>query len=204
MPAKVAVLLDGGFVVKILAKRSGRPPRASDVGELVGAILRHPRVSGAELYRAYYYDAPPLQDSITHPKNGERFDFRRQAAFEFHQTLHHELAVSPDFAVRLGETVCRGWRIWTRALASMIRSRRGLEPDDLGPEVEQKGVDLRIGLDVASLAHLRVVDTIVLVTGDSDLVPAMKFARREGLRVYLETLGHGVRRVMREHADVHL
>ena len=29
----------------------------------------------------------------------------------------------------------------------------------------------------------RIVEIIVLVTGDSDLVPAMKFARREGLRV---------------------
>jgi hypothetical protein len=28
-----------------------------------------------------------------------------------------------------------------------------------------------------------------ILTGDSDLVPAMKLARREGLRVYVDTLG---------------
>ena len=79
---------------------------------------------------------------------------------------------------------------------------RALDPGDLAPDIEQKGVDLRIGLDVAWLAMRRIVDAIVLVTGDSDFVPAMKFARREGLKVFLAPLGHGVRPGMIEHADV--
>ena len=41
-----------------------------------------------------------------------------------------------------------------------------------------------------------------MVTGDSDFVPVMKFARREGLRVYLEAIGHPIRRELRAHADV--
>lgn len=69
------------------------------------------------------------------------------------------------------------------------------------PDVEQKGVDLRIGLDVAMLAFRRIVDIVVLVSGDSDLVPAMKLARREGLRVYLDPMGSRVRPSMTEHAD---
>ncbi len=51
------------------------------------------------------------------------------------------------------------------------------------PKIEQKGVDLRIGLDIARLSLRRMVDIIVVVTGDSDMVPAFKFARREGIRV---------------------
>lgn len=47
-----------------------------------------------------------------------------------------------------------------------------------------------------------MVDTILVVTGDSDLIPAFKFARREGLRVVLATLGHGVRRDLKAHADL--
>jgi uncharacterized LabA/DUF88 family protein len=43
---------------------------------------------------------------------------------------------------------------------------------------------------------------IVLVTGDSDFVPAMKFARREGAQLVLVTLGHGVRDSLGEHADI--
>lgn len=65
----------------------------------------------------------------------------------------------------------------------------------------QKGVDICIGLDMAWIALKRMVDMLVLVTGDSDFVPVMKFARREGMRVYLETLGHPVKRELRAHAD---
>ena len=73
--------------------------------------------------------------------------------------------------------------------------------NDLAHDIEQKGVDLRIGLDVASLAVKRIVDTLILVTVDNDLVPAMKFARREGARVFLDAMGHGVQRSLKEHAD---
>jgi uncharacterized LabA/DUF88 family protein len=65
----------------------------------------------------------------------------------------------------------------------------------------QKGVDIRIGLDMAWIALKRIADALVLVTGDSDFVPVMKFARREGLKVYLEAMGHGVRRELKAHAD---
>ena len=43
---------------------------------------------------------------------------------------------------------------------------------------------------------------LVLVAGDSDFVPAMKFARREGVQLYLVTLGHAVRDAMLEHSDL--
>jgi uncharacterized LabA/DUF88 family protein len=46
------------------------------------------------------------------------------------------------------------------------------------------------------------VDTVVVVTGDSDLVPAFKFARREGGRVFLDHMGHRVRRDLKAHADL--
>lgn len=61
---------------------------------------------------------------------------------------------------------------------------------------------MRIGLDIASLALKPLVSTVAVVTADSDLVPAMKFARREGLRVYLDTLGEvRVRPELKVHAD---
>ena len=76
-----------------------------------------------------------------------------------------------------------------------------ISAQDLVPSIEQKGVDIRIGLDIASIAAKRIVDVLVLVTGDSDFVPAMKYARREGLRVYLKTMGHGVRPELKAHSD---
>lgn len=61
---------------------------------------------------------------------------------------------------------------------------------------------MRIGLDCAALALKRQVHAVVLVTGDSDMVPAMKLARREGLRVYLHTMGQPIIRHIKTHADI--
>ena len=72
------------------------------------------------------------------------------------------------------------------------------------PDVHQKGVDMRIGLDIASLTLKKHVEIIVLVTGDSDFVPAMKFARREGAQLFLVPLGSRVTDDVREHCDLML
>ena len=60
---------------------------------------------------------------------------------------------------------------------------------------------MMIGLDMATLAIKGLVSTVVIVSGDSDLAPAMKLARTEGLRVYLATLGEHTRRELKVHAD---
>lgn len=39
-------------------------------------------------------------------------------------------------------------------------------------DIQQKGVDMKIGLDISSLAYKKLVNQIVLIAGDSDFVPA--------------------------------
>jgi uncharacterized LabA/DUF88 family protein len=60
-----------------------------------------------------------------------------------------------------------------------------LSDADFRPEFEQKGVDMRIGLDIATFAALGSVERIILVSGDTDCVPAIKHARIRGLQVVL-------------------
>ena len=73
---------------------------------------------------------------------------------------------------------------------------------DLVSNIRQKGVDMMIGIDMTTLAIKRLVSTVVIVSGDSDLVPAMKLARTEGLRVYLATLGETTRPELKIHTDL--
>jgi uncharacterized LabA/DUF88 family protein len=54
---------------------------------------------------------------------------------------------------------------------------------------EQKGVDMRIGIDVATLALNRYVDRIIVVTNDTDLIPALRVARRHGVQVVIAQIG---------------
>ena len=60
---------------------------------------------------------------------------------------------------------------------------------------------MKIGLDIASLAYKKQVDKIVLISGDSDFVPAAKLARREGIDFVLDPLGSSIKPDLFEHID---
>jgi len=107
----------------------------------------------------------------------------------------------PCFALRFGELVLEGWRLKKKILDKAV-PKVEIDSTAIEPNIRQKGVDMRIGLDIASLTLKKQVQVIVLVTADSDFVPAMKFARREGAQLFLITLGHGIKDGMREHADL--
>lgn len=68
-------------------------------------------------------------------------------------------------------------------------------------DLKQKGVDMRIGLDIASLANKKLVDQIVLIAGDSDFVPAAKHARREGIDFILDPMWLTIKPSLQEHID---
>ncbi|WP_306330779.1 NYN domain-containing protein, partial [Staphylococcus aureus] len=45
-----------------------------------------------------------------------------------------------------------------------------LKEKDFSLSLQQKGVDMKIGLDIASLSFKHQVDKIILIAGDSDFV----------------------------------
>lgn len=78
---------------------------------------------------------------------------------------------------------------------------QGLDGGSVVMGLRQKGVDMRIGIDIAALALKKQVDTIILVAGDSDFVPAAKLARREGIDFILDPLWQKVNADLFEHID---
>lgn len=78
---------------------------------------------------------------------------------------------------------------------------QGLQAGDIALGLRQKGVDMRIAIDIASLTLKKQVRTIVLVSGDSDFVPAAKPARREGMEFILDPLWQRVNDDLFEHID---
>lgn len=67
--------------------------------------------------------------------------------------------------------------------------------------VRQKGVDMRIGIDIASMSYKKQVTKMVLIAGDSDFVPAAKLARREGIDFILNPMGNHIHSDLNEHID---
>lgn len=200
--ARYAVLLDGGFVIKKLQFANKRFPTADDVEALCLTINHRPEFSDYELLRNYFYHATPATGVLINPLDNSRIDLSNTLVHQQHERLISSLEMKPNFAVRLGETVTHEWRLGSSAMRSLMQAPRPVQSSDLVPNISQKGVDLRIGLDIARLALRDTVRAIVVVTGDSDMVPAFKFARREGVRVFLECLSHGVRRDLKAHVDI--
>lgn len=76
-----------------------------------------------------------------------------------------------------------------------------IQGHDVALGLRQKGVDMRIAIDIASLTLKKQARTIVLVAGDSDFVPAAKLARREGMEFILDPLWQNVNDDLFEHID---
>lgn len=214
---KVAVLIDGGFFLKRLSKiRSDID--AQDAKEVVGAVnelvhahlvkinkvecLPNPR---ALLYRVFYYDARPFDGKLNKPVSDRVLEFATTPVAKFRQALFRELHQSPSTAVRLGRV--RPGAGWILKKAVQDRLMRGeitvaeLKDGHFRPDLRQKAVDMRIGIDIASLTLKKQANIIVLVAGDADFVPAAKLARREGASVVLDSLGANVGRDLDEHID---
>ena len=72
---------------------------------------------------------------------------------------------------------------------------------------EQKGVDLRIGLDLVNHARNRAIDVAFLVSGDDDLTEAVEEAQGLGVQVIVLAVpnamgrAHGVARHLQREAD---
>jgi hypothetical protein len=197
---KFAILIDAGFLKRKLGSHSF-PLAVDGVVSFIDAIRTHSVLDGMRLHRVYWYDAPPLTGVFVRPLHGGRIDFGKTMLARSNALLFAAMRVLPFVSIRRGDLAFRGWRV-RQARLSPEDAQVTLTAADLEPVIHQKGVDMRLGLDIASLTLKAHVSIIVLVTGDSDFVPAMKFARREGAQILLVTLGHPVRQEMLEHSDL--
>ena len=89
----------------------------------------------------------------------------------------------------------------TKQLCLGKRTVDSLTESDFVFTAQQKGVDMKIGVDIASLAYKKQVDQIILIAGDSDFVPAAKLARREGIDFILDPMWGNVTEDLFEHID---
>lgn len=144
-----------------------------------------PEVENYELLRIYYYDAPPSSASVSTPVARQSRNLGLTERFRSAQSLHDQLELKPHFALRMGETILSvaKWRIKPNVARKLARESMELSDEDFELDVSQKGVDMRIGLDLARLALREMVRAVIVVTGDSDFIPAFKFVRREGVKV---------------------
>ena len=166
---KSVVLIDGGYT-RVLARRDGHQYNPDFIEKMAHEVI-HP---DEHLLRAMYYDCEPYTGTVQLPVSGNSREFSSSGRWL------DELARRDLFAVRKGVLKFRGFKP-----KSIPVSGAALKDDDFKPDFEQKGVDMRIGLDMATLAAGPIVDRIILISNDTDCVPAMKHVRKAGLQVVM-------------------
>ena len=208
--AKTAILVDGGFYRKRAARLWGKKTaeeRAKELNAYCMAHLNdHHRQEDRQLYRIFYYDCEPVgRRSVYHPLTKKNVDLDKSETYTWMLTFLDELRRRRKFALRLGtlsSQSCYNLRPdVTRKLLAGTRKLEDLTEDDFLFVSQQKGVDMRIGIDIASLAYKNQADQIILIAGDSDFVPAAKLARREGIDFILDPMWAEIKPDLFEHID---
>ena len=158
---------------------------------------------GEDLYRIFFYDCPPLLKKVHTPIGHRAIDLSKTPVAQLRINIHRELKGVRKLALRLGRLdQSAEWRLKPASLQQLISTpSQPLVDEDFEIDTKQKGVDMKLGLDVASLAFKRQVDQIVLVAGDADFVPATKLARREGIDVVLDPMGGTPAADLIDHVD---
>jgi len=141
---KAVVLIDGGYLAKVLENIFHRPPFGFE--EFSNHLCQR---ADCERVRTYYYYCPPYQSDP--PTEAEK---KRYADFMLFTDYLRKI---PRLDFRFG------------------RLQR------VGAEFKQKGVDVCLSVDLVKLSCKGIIDKAILITGDSDFVPAVNVAKEEGI-----------------------
>lgn len=207
---RTAILVDGGFYRKRAKFLWGEKDAESRAKELTAYCIAHLNDKSEKeekhLYRIFYYDCEPIgRKSVYHPLKRANVDLDKSDTFIWSTTFLNQLKQKRKFALRLGhlsEQVNYNLKpSVTKELCNGKRTLESLTESDFLFNAQQKGVDMKIGVDIASLAYKKQVDQIILIAGDSDFVPAAKLARREGIDFVLDPMWSNIRPDLFEHID---
>lgn len=208
----VAILVDGGFYnrrARYLWGDHDGTESAEILHRYCLALLKHhegDRLVRDNLYRIFYYDCPPMEQNVYHPFLKKDKPLKKQPLYSWMVSFQEALRSKRKVALRLGRlsTNDLGYTLpmsTVKKLCNGLIKFEDLEEDDFVLNVHQKGVDMRIGVDIASMAYKKQVTKIILISGDSDFVPAAKLARREGIDFVLNPMGSSISPDLKEHVD---
>lgn len=209
---KTAILVDGGYYRKRSSSIFGNESAKASAERLYSYCNRHlietnfKKQVTHDLYKIFYYDCPPVDKQVFHPVLGRTIDFSKSDTKSWTYDFFNELSHKRKIALRLGELSENNAHFnlkekYTKQLINGRLTINDLKEEHFTLNLQQKGVDMRIGLDIAALAYKHQVDKIVLISGDSDFVPAAKLARREGIDFILDPLGGKIKDSLSLHID---
>ena len=208
--AKVAILVDGAFYqfrARLIKGAATPEERAKELNNYCYTHLSDKNgIVVDELYRIFYYGCPPAGKKVQHPLTKRDIDLSQTPQYAWANEFIKQMMKQRKVALRLGrlseETA--GYILLEGVVKKLCNGTikfQDLREEDFELNIKQKGVDMKIGVDIASLAYKKQVDKIILIAGDSDFVPASKLARREGLDFVLDPMWNNINPDLYEHID---
>jgi len=163
MTEKAAVFIDGGYFAKVREALGVYDVDFCKFSDLLCTLSKKERLF------TFYYDAPPFQSAI--PTEDEK---RRKARFD---AFEYSLKRNPRFIPRMGklsrvDTICRNC-------------------GDRVTKYKQKRVDNLLTVDLTRAIWKDNIQEAILVTGDSDFVPAVDEANRAQIITHVYYLKAG-------------
>jgi uncharacterized LabA/DUF88 family protein len=210
MEKRTAILVDGGFFLKRYRsinklKKLDPAKTATDLWEMCLSHLSQAKDDYYDLYRIFYYDCLPYDKKQHNPITGKSLDFSKTEQYKFQIEFFEQLKKKRKIALRLGVLEDRKrWIIKSTKTKELFQKKitiDDLTENDVQFDFSQKRVDIKIGLDIASITLKKQVQQIILISGDSDFVPAAKLARREGIDFLLDPMWNPIKPHLFEHID---
>lgn len=203
---KTAILVDGGFYRKRARALFGKKTADERAKELFEYCLKHILKENADLYRIFYYDCPPSDKVLYHPLLKKQINLGKTDDYLWMNEFHTSLVTKRKIALRRGENleVQKGYTLKNASLKKLLSGAlpvADLSESDFNLDITQKGVDMRLGIDIVSLSERGLVNQIILIAGDSDFVPAAKYARRAGIDFILDPMWAHISKSLNEHVD---
>lgn len=150
---RVAVFIDAQFLINGLNVTC--PGQRFDFHGIVNKL-----VSPGRITRAWYYNAPPPPYLSAGKKRSSAAMEARIAGLPFFEVVHGRLQARERKVIPKGKT--------TPILATYW---------------EQKGVDVKLSIDMISKAQRNEYDTAILISGDGDFVELVKLVKAMGKHV---------------------
>lgn len=204
-----AILVDGGFYRRrSFACLGEKTPedRADELEEYCKRHLKERKGYRHQLYRIFYYDCAPMNKKLYNPLTKTQIDLGKSDTYKWANEFFNCLKRKRKFALRYGKLAeaQAHYNLTEKAFKKLCNGSitfESITEKDCVLNVDQKGVDMKIGLDIASLSYKHQVNQIILISGDSDFVSAAKLARREGIDFILDPLGATIKPDLFEHID---
>jgi uncharacterized LabA/DUF88 family protein len=197
----IAIFVDGGYFKIRYLQINGNYPEPDDVIKYCGNLLNkiYSDEQEKKLFRIYYYDCFPYNEEVTNPISREKVNYKKTSTYKKWFSFLRELSLKDNVALREGSLKCRGWKLKKKV---KLAQNQKLSDGDIELDLVQKSVDIKIGLDISWISLNKIVNKVILITGDADFIPVMKLARKEGLMVYLDYMLGSISQDLRKHSDI--